>query len=162
MKVRYIAYDRESAAAYAARWAFDRNPAYYSFDGIGGDCTNFASQCLYAGVGVMNDTRDLGWYYVSPEDRAAAWTEANHFRRFMLENGSVGPYGEVAEINALEIGDFISLSNGVEYYHTLVVVGFDGRMPLIAAHTNDSYMRRLDTYYYHKAHGLHILGARIY
>ena len=44
-------YDREAAVAYAHRWAFGRNPAYSNFDGMGGDCTNFASQCLYAGTG---------------------------------------------------------------------------------------------------------------
>lgn len=157
--MRKIAYDRDKAVRYAAQWAFGRNPAYYDFEEIGGDCTNFASQCLYAGTGVMNDTKDLGWYYFSSYDRAAAWTEANHFRRFMLQNNSYGPYGEEREIGELELGDFISLNNSIEFYHTLIIVGFDGTMPLIAAHTNDSYMRRLDTYYYHSAHGLHILGA---
>ena len=34
---------------YARRWAFSTNPAYYNFENIGGDCTNFVSQCLYAG-----------------------------------------------------------------------------------------------------------------
>ena len=39
------AYDRGKAVAYAHKWAFGRNPAYYNFDKIGGDCTNFTSQC---------------------------------------------------------------------------------------------------------------------
>ncbi len=34
-------YDREKAVAYAREWAFSRNPEYYIFDEIGGDCTNF-------------------------------------------------------------------------------------------------------------------------
>lgn len=29
-------YDRAAAVAYARRWAFDRNPAYYIFKKIGG------------------------------------------------------------------------------------------------------------------------------
>ena len=29
---------------YARRWAFSANPAYYNFENIGGDCTNFVSQ----------------------------------------------------------------------------------------------------------------------
>ena len=44
-------YDRQAAVAYAHRWAYLRNPAFYNFDKLGGDCTNFASQCLYAGAG---------------------------------------------------------------------------------------------------------------
>ena len=61
-----IPYDRSKAAAYAEKWAFSRNPRYISFDGMGGDCTSFVSQCLYAGTGVMNFTRDTGWYYNPP------------------------------------------------------------------------------------------------
>ena len=90
--MRFVDYNREKACDYAREWAHGRNPQYYNFDGIGGDCTNFASQCLFAGCGVMNYTRDTGWYYVSPDDRAAAWTEANYFRNFMLNNESIGPF----------------------------------------------------------------------
>ena len=67
-------YDRAAAVNYAHQWAHGRNPAYYNFDGIGGDCTSFASQCLYAGAGVMNFTPTYGWYYRSLQDRAPAWT----------------------------------------------------------------------------------------
>jgi len=37
------------ACAYAEKYALIANPAYKSFDGIGGDCTNFMSQILSAG-----------------------------------------------------------------------------------------------------------------
>ena len=47
-------YDEAAAVAYARRWALLRNPAYLDFHGLGGDCTNFVSQCLYSGAGVMN------------------------------------------------------------------------------------------------------------
>ena len=52
-------YDRQAAVDYAHRWAYHRNPNFYNFDELGGDCTNFASQCLYAGTGVMNYTPHL-------------------------------------------------------------------------------------------------------
>ncbi|MDE7439525.1 MAG: amidase domain-containing protein, partial [Clostridia bacterium] len=42
-------YNRELAYEYAKKWAFKRNPEFYNFNNIGGDCTNFASQCIYAG-----------------------------------------------------------------------------------------------------------------
>lgn len=42
-------YKRNLAVAYAKKWALSRNPKYYNFDPVGGDCTNFISQCLYAG-----------------------------------------------------------------------------------------------------------------
>ena len=37
-------YDRRRAVEYALRWALSRNPEYYNFDNIGGDCTNFRSE----------------------------------------------------------------------------------------------------------------------
>ena len=54
-------YDRGATTAYARRWALGRNPAYYDFTELGGDCTNFVSQCLFAGSGVMNLTPVTGW-----------------------------------------------------------------------------------------------------
>ena len=157
--MRLIEYNREAACEYAYKWAYGRNPEYYDFENIGGDCTNFASQCLFAGTGVMNYTRDTGWYYLNVNDRAAAWTEANYFRRFMLSNESVGPFAEECPAEEAELGDFVSLSDGDTYYHTLIVVGFSHKVPLVAGHTYDTYMRRLDSYYFVKASALHILGA---
>ena len=63
-------YNRERAVAYAHRWAFSRNPAYYNFDAIGGDCTNFVSQCLFAGSGRMHYRKVYGCYYNDLNDRA--------------------------------------------------------------------------------------------
>ena len=39
-------YDRLHALKYAQKWALERNPLFYDFADIGGDCTNFVSQCL--------------------------------------------------------------------------------------------------------------------
>ena len=110
----------------------------------------------------MNYTRDTGWYYSSPDNRAAAWSGAEYFRRFMLNNTSVGPFASATDIRYLELGDFINLHNGFEFYHTLIIVGFSGGEPLVAAHTNDAYMRPLSSYHPESFHGLHILGANKY
>ena len=67
-------YDRDAAVRYAHRWAYRRNPAYFDFSELGGDCTNFVSQCIYAGSGVMNFTPTYGWYYINAQNRAPAWT----------------------------------------------------------------------------------------
>lgn len=61
----FMEYNRANAVAYAKKWAYGRNPKYYDFSDLGGDCTNFASQCIYAGSGVMNYTPTYGWYYIS-------------------------------------------------------------------------------------------------
>ena len=56
--MRFALYDRRAAVLYAHRWAYGRNPAFYDYEGLGGDCTNFASQwqrCdeLYADLWVV-------------------------------------------------------------------------------------------------------------
>lgn len=153
-----IQYNRANAVAYAREWALSRNPQYFDFHGIGGDCTNFASQCIYAGAGVMNYTRDYGWYYISPDDRAAAWSGVQYLYRFLTTNQGAGPVGRDADLSEIQPGDVIFLYNGERLYHTLVVTGFDtdGEI-LICAHTVDSYMRRLDTYNYVRAYPVHIV-----
>lgn len=35
-------YDRAAAVAYAHTWAYRRNPRYYNYEELGGDCTNFS------------------------------------------------------------------------------------------------------------------------
>ena len=158
-----IPYQRQRAVAYAQRWALSRNPAYYSFDEIGGDCTNFVSQCVYAGAGVMNPTPDTGWYYYGPNDRAAAWTGVSYFYRFMTTNTGIGPFAAPAERSELEPGDVIQLGreNG-EFYHSLLVLERTPTEIYIASHSQDSLYRPLRSYAYAQARYLHFLGVRIY
>ncbi|MBQ9728035.1 MAG: amidase domain-containing protein [Clostridia bacterium] len=170
--MRVIPYNRTAAVAYARRWAFARNPAYYDFSGIGGDCTNFASQCLFAGCNVMNYTPDVGWFYNSPTDRAAAWTGVEFFYRFLMNNrgspntpvgvgNGAGPFAEDVGIEQLELGDFVQFGRQTgDFYHTPIVVGFSGGEPLLAAHTYDAFDRPLSSYRFDRLRCLHILGAR--
>ncbi len=154
-------YDRGAAVAYAKKWAFARNPAYYNFDRIGGDCTNYASQCLHAGGGLMNYTPTFGWYYISVNDRAPAWTGVEYFYNFLINNQSTGPFAEERPLDRLETGDFIQLGKATgDFYHTPIICGFRRGEPLLAAHTYDAYNRALSTYSYQRVRGIHILGIR--
>ena len=162
-----LPYNRSAAVEYAHQWAFGRNPEFYDFSQIGGDCTNFASQCLYAGGGVMNFTPEFGWYYISPEDRAPAWAGVPYFWNFMTRSElSVGPWGMSTTHNFIRPGDFVQLrftESGDVFAHTPVVVsvGFPPSLNniLVAAHSNDVDNRPLDTYEnVEEMRFLHILG----
>ena len=155
-----IPYNREAAVAYARKWALGRNPAYYDFENIGGDCTNFASQCIYAGAKVMNFTPDLGWYYNSSYDRAAAWTGVEYLYNFLVNNKSVGPYAHVVSQSEAKPGDIVQLGtvNG-DFYHSPVIIAVRP-MILVAAHTYDALDRPLYSYNFAMARFLHIDGVR--
>lgn len=153
-------YNRTEAAQYARRWALGRNPAYYDFTALGGDCTNFVSQCLFAGAGVMNDRPVTGWYYRSASDRTASWTGVEYLYRFLVGNRDRGPYGRVCTLRELRVGDVIQLGDGTgRYYHCLLVLrpGYD---PLVAAHDDNALDRPLSDYFYADARFLHVEGVR--
>ncbi len=155
-------YDRARALAYARRWALSRNPLYFDYTGIGGNCTNFVSQCVYAGSCTMNYTPTFGWYYLSPAERTAAWTGVNFFYNFLTGNDNIGPYGrEVAQEVTLP-GDIIQLGrNEAGYYHTLLILEKTADDILVAAQSDDALDRPLSTYNYDYARFLHIDGVRI-
>jgi hypothetical protein len=154
-------YDFEKAVAYARLWAHGRNPAYCNFDKLGGDCTNFISQCLYAGCGVMNYTRDTGWYYSSPGNRAAAWSGVEFLHRFLVTNKSSGPFASEQPIEQAQPGDIVQLSfDGNVYAHSLFVEGV-GEDILIAAHSDDSLGRPLGSYRYRSVRLLRIEGVNV-
>lgn len=155
-------YNRERAVEYAKKYAFSQNPVFASFRGIGGNCTNFVSQAIYAGSCTMNYTPTFGWYYISLDDRAPSWTGVQYFFNFMTSNKDVGPFGSEVGADATEIGDVIQLGRREDgYYHTLLIVGYDGEDPLVAAQTDDAYGRPLSTYTYDFARFIKIDGVRI-
>lgn len=158
--MKLATYDRQRAVAYAVRWALDRNPAYYDFERLGGDCTNFASQCLYAGGGVMNWAVVTGWYYVSAAQRSASWTGVEFLYRFLTENSGPGPHATLCRLEELEPGDLVQLSfGGGLFSHCPVVLELKNGEPLLAAHSFDALRRPLASYSYAQARFLHILGV---
>ena len=155
-------YNRQNALSYARRWAFERNPLFYNYTGQGGDCTNFVSQCVFAGSCEMNFTSVFGWYYLSSDMRTASWTGVEFFYNFFIANRGEGPYGREVGEGALEVGDVVQLANSDgDYYHTLFVSGISPREGiLVAAHSDDALDRPLSSYNYASARYIHIEGVR--
>ena len=154
-------YDRQRAVAYARKWAFDRNPAYLNYDRMGGDCTNFASQCLYAGSGVMDYTPTFGWYYLSGNQKAPAWTGVQPLYNFLLRPHNHGPVAIETDITGIRPGDLIQLATVKSaFHHTPVVVEVRGAPSpdtiFVAAHSDDALMRPLSSYAIRNIRFLHI------
>lgn len=153
-------YNRNKVVKYAEKWAYDRNPNYYNYDKIGGDCTNFVSQCIFAGSGIMNYTNTTGWYYNNANDKSPSWTGVEYLYNFLVNNKSIGPQGIQANQENVNIGDIIQLSfDENSFAHSLIIIGKEGNdlnKIYVAAHTFNSYNRKLSTYQYKKIRFIHI------
>lgn len=159
--MKILEYNRAAALEYAKKWAFLRNPAFYDFSRLGGDCTNFASQCVYAGAGVMNYTPTFGWFYKSLNERTPSWTGVEFLYNFLVNNQGLGPFAEETDLSKLEIGDIVQLGRETgDFYHSPVVVGVSRGQILVAAHTYDAFNKPLNQFRFAKARGIHILGVR--
>lgn len=156
-----LEYNRGAAVAYAVKWALSRNPAYANFDDMGGDCSNFCSQCIYAGSKVMNYTPVTGWYYNNLNNRAPAWTGVEYLFRFLTSSRGVGPHGLVVDQESVLPGDLIQLgdANG-QFHHSLIVLTSDHGWITVATHTLDSLFRPLSTYTQESARFIRIVGVR--
>ena len=129
-------FSREKCVEYALKYAYTYNDKFYNFTYLGGDCTNFVSQCMFYGGFNMNYSA-FGWYYSSLNNRAPAWSGVNEFWDFAINNKSEqGVKLKPCELNELEIGDVIQLYNGVRYYHNLLVTEV-GQEIKVTAHDNN-------------------------
>ena len=165
--MRELEYNRQKALKYAKKWAFSRNPKYYDFDPVGGDCTNFISQCIFAGSNTMNYTKNTGWYYINGNNKSPSLTGVEFLYKFLTNNKNVGPYGKEINQKEIELGDIVQLSfSGQKFEHTLMIVNIEKYFSLagikIASHTYDSYNKSIAEYSFKKVRFIHIEGVRKY
>lgn len=155
-----LEYDRELAVEYARRWALGKNPKYFHFEGIGGDCTNFISQCLLAGGGKMNYDKYYGWFYISKDNRSPSWTSVKYLQRFLLTNNSPGFVVKIMPIDKLQVGDIIQIrQNPEEFNHSVIITKITSREIYVCAHSYDALDKPLSTYKALELKGLHIIGV---
>jgi hypothetical protein len=159
-------YNRDAGVAYAHKWATTFNPDYYNFTDIGGDCTNFVSQCIFAAAQEMNFNQSNGWFYKTANDRTATWTAVIYLYNFLINNRGPGPYATEGSINDIKPGDVVQLMNhGSVFHHSTFVVDVKRKRPslddiFVCAHTFETDSRPLSSYPVIRARFLHINGVR--
>jgi hypothetical protein len=137
-----FSYNRHAAVQYAERWWNSYNPEFRKFDV---DCTNYVSQCLYAGGAPMwgAPDRERGWWY-GDDNWSFSWAVA-HSLRWYLSGAEQGMQGiEVENASDLIPGDIIcyDFQGDGRYDHNTIVVAKDANgMPLVNAHTSNSRHR---------------------
>lgn len=153
-------YDRNTAIHYAKKWALSRNPRYYNFDAVGGDCTSFVSQCLYAGSNQMNYNLENGWYYKNGYDKSPSWSSVEFLYKFLTTNKRYGPRGKEVAQTEIQSGDIAQLSfSGNKFEHSLFIL--DANSLAVAAHTYDVLGKKISEYNFSKIRFIHIQNVGI-
>ena len=153
-------YDRNSAINYAKKWALSRNPIYYNFDSVGGDCTSFVSQCLFAGGKKMNYNKPNGWYYNNGYDKSPSWSGVEFLYKFLISNKGYGPHGTEVSQSDIIPGDIAQLSfDGNKFEHSLFIIDVTSNNLnniSVATHTYDSLGKKIGEYTFSKIRFIHI------
>ncbi len=140
-----VPYDRVKALRYAELWWDGYNPAFPRVDV---DCTNFISQCLFAGQMPMKggESRATGWWCRYSNAKGAeswsySWTTSHALYQYLVNK--VGAT-VIQEPKDLKIGDviFYDWEGKGKFHHSTIVTDFDSAGdPLVNAHTDASYHR---------------------
>lgn len=139
-------YDRVRAQRYADLWWNSANPAFVKFED---DCTNFASQCLYAAGMRMHRTdndRTTGWWYdAGGEEKKVNWSYSwsTSYALYLYLVNTAGAT-QISDPQELNIGDlvFYDWDGSGHFHHTTVVTDFDNQGdPLVNAHSDASFHR---------------------
>lgn len=152
-------YQREKVVNYAYIWWNITNPRFFNYEGLGGDCTNFASQCIFAGSEVMNFNRQNGWFYINANDKSASWTAVEYLKNFLLSNRTKGPFAKLCDLSEIELGDLIQIKQTTYYNHSLIVTKIDNGEVYVTAHTNNVLNKPLKLYYPKEIRCFKILGV---
>lgn len=124
-KFKFKKYDREVASLYARKYAKNPNKDYpfYGKPDYKGDCTNFTSQCLYAGGIVTDNVGKYQWYKLN-----SAWRGANKFYEYWNNNkGSGSTKGLKASksiFKDIRLADLIEKKPENAVTHTVIVTGY--------------------------------------
>ncbi len=131
-----VVYDGMKAAEYAQTYWYTYNSAFPSYSGVGGDCANYASQSVYAGL--QQTMLDFGlynsdsWYHYNNRNETGenwTWTSTSRFHRYLMKgNGrQYGLYGMEIDIRDVRPGDIVHVdytSDG-EMDHSIVITHVD-------------------------------------
>lgn len=163
--LKILKYDRIKAVNYALNYALKRNNIYYDYTNEGGNCTNYVSQCLFAGTNVMNFNSLGGWFYLSPSKTSVSWANVEPLYNFLIGNKNEGVFGIDAPLDLCEIGDVIQLrfKNKNVFSHCLFVtkvISTNTKQIFVCANTRDVKEVPLNFYSYEKYRLIHILGYR--
>lgn len=139
-------YDYAAMATYAETYWKNYNPAYRSFNAVGGDCTNYLSQVLKAG----------GWTTVTSSTRSTAPGTTARPRRPTPGSASTSGPGSprppgvppLANVYQMDIGDVMQMDfdkDGSKDHSMITSYRSSGGVPYLTYHDADTYRRSVSS-----------------
>ena len=177
LKVADTSYDRQRAVDYAQQWWNERNynGSYLAYDAFGGNCQNFASQCLHAGGIDMDHSGNIAnqWKFYdetlnsrqTASGRSYSWTGVDMFYSYAVASYNSGLVSLTdVDYKYAEKGDIIHVGAYYQWRHALVITDVmkndDGTINdiIVASNTADRWNYPLSAYIYTAPRLIHILG----
>ena len=168
-------YDRDKAVEYAQQWYNSRNPEYLEYDLYGGNCQNFASQCVHAGGMDMDikGTYTTQWKFYGKDlnlsqsayGRSYSWIGVDEFYSYAIYNVNSGLVTQPdIDLKYAQKGDIIQVGAYGRWRHSLVVADVltdeNGNQTdiVLASNTADRWNYPLSAYIYTYPRLIHIDG----
>lgn len=123
-------YDRQAALDYARRHVAARNPDWDDYGGMGGNCQNYVSQCLYAGGIPMDTAGDAVWKWYggtvandnTAGGRSSSWSGVDEFLHYAGSNSGRGLAAlPGAPYLTGQPGDLIQMGENGSWRHVVII-----------------------------------------
>lgn len=131
--------NRAAIVSYAEKYAYTYNPNYVSYAAQHSDCTNFASQAMYAG----GWTKNYEWMG-NDTTTTAAWAVADSFYWYGLGRG-LTTYANMYSVPGspyqyMRTGDlmFYTYPSSKKMKHTMIIAKIVNGEPYLTYHSNDN------------------------
>ncbi|MCX4991207.1 MULTISPECIES: amidase domain-containing protein [unclassified Streptomyces] len=140
-------YDYAAMATYAETYWKNYNPAYRSFNAVGGDCTNYLSQVLKAGgwATVTSSDEEYGTWNYGTSSQTDTWVGVNEWSWFTQTARRSTP---LANVYQMDIGDVMQMDfdkDGSKDHSMITSYRSSGGVPYLTYHDADTYRRSVSS-----------------
>ncbi|MFF2362550.1 amidase domain-containing protein [Streptomyces sp. NPDC058122] len=140
-------YDYAAMATYAETYWKNYNPAYRSFNSVGGDCTNYVSQSLKAGgwATVASSGEEYGTWNYTASTQTDTWVGVNELSWFTQTAHRSTP---LANVYQMDVGDVMQMDfdkDGSKDHSMITSYRSGGGVPYLTYHDTDTYRRSLSS-----------------